>query len=180
MSKENRRNILKGLAIGGPVAWAKPVVDSVVIPAHGATTCGEQRCPSDEDCEMIRNVCGDGAVGSPQEFDDCLTSLCLNPDADCLFNPVACLAPSDIRLKTNIKPLLAKVNGHQLYQFQYESDHTQQKYVGVMAQDLVIDHPEVLHMGQDGYYRVNYSALNLKMTTLEEWEERGFDSVIVH
>ncbi len=40
MNKKSRRNILKGLAVGAPAVWAKPVVDSIVLPAHGATTGG--------------------------------------------------------------------------------------------------------------------------------------------
>ena len=39
MYKETRRNLIKGLAVGAPVAWAKPVVDSVVLPAHAETSC---------------------------------------------------------------------------------------------------------------------------------------------
>lgn len=38
MNKKSRRNILKGLVVAAPVAWAKPVVDSVFLPAHGATS----------------------------------------------------------------------------------------------------------------------------------------------
>ena len=40
MDKKARRNALKALAVGAPAIWAKPVVDSVVIPAHAVTsTC---------------------------------------------------------------------------------------------------------------------------------------------
>ena len=40
MSEKNRRKALKALAVGAPAIWAKPVVDSVVIPAHAVTsTC---------------------------------------------------------------------------------------------------------------------------------------------
>ena len=38
MNVKQRRNILKGLAIAAPVAWVKPVVKGVVIPAHAFTT----------------------------------------------------------------------------------------------------------------------------------------------
>ncbi len=38
MNKKSRRQVLKGLAVTAPVAWATPVVESVILPAHGATT----------------------------------------------------------------------------------------------------------------------------------------------
>lgn len=39
MGNNNRRKALKALAVGAPAVWAKPVVDSVVLPAHASTTC---------------------------------------------------------------------------------------------------------------------------------------------
>lgn len=33
-----RRGVAKALALAGPVAWTKPIVDSVVLPAHTAVT----------------------------------------------------------------------------------------------------------------------------------------------
>jgi hypothetical protein len=46
--KSNRRNLIKALTLGGgvlsaskiPTAWAAPVVDSVLLPAHAQTTGG--------------------------------------------------------------------------------------------------------------------------------------------
>lgn len=38
---DNRRKALKTLAVGAPVVWAKPVVDSVVLPAHGEGSPGK-------------------------------------------------------------------------------------------------------------------------------------------
>ncbi len=40
MSERNRRKALKLLAVGAPMAWTKPVVKSVILPAHASvTTC---------------------------------------------------------------------------------------------------------------------------------------------
>ena len=55
---KDRRELLKGLAVGS--VWAAPVVSSVVLPVHGATTCGELqvRCPTEEescDCGFDRD-----------------------------------------------------------------------------------------------------------------------------
>ena len=38
MDKKSRRNAIKALAVGAPAVWAKPVVDSLLLPAHGAMT----------------------------------------------------------------------------------------------------------------------------------------------
>jgi hypothetical protein len=40
MTKKTRRNVLKGLAVTLPGAWTAPIVDSVILPAHAATTGG--------------------------------------------------------------------------------------------------------------------------------------------
>ena len=53
-----------------------------------------------------------------------------------------------------------------------------QKYVGVMAQDLVGTRPDVLTHDEQGYYRVNYTQLGLKMVSLKEWNEQGADSIL--
>ena len=80
---KDRRELLKGLAIGS--AWATPVVSSVMIPAHGATTCGELeiRCPSQEewcDCE-----------GDPV----CLAERYCVDQGELVCRRFECLAPDD-------------------------------------------------------------------------------------
>jgi hypothetical protein len=77
-------------------------------------------------------------------------------------------APSDMRLKRNITALYQTPDGIQLYRFKYL--WSDQEYVGVIAQDLLQSHPEVLSQDELGYYRVNYSGLGLRMMTIEEWE----------
>ena len=44
MNKKSRRNVLKGLAVGAPIVWAKPVVDSVLLPAHALSSCDLSGC----------------------------------------------------------------------------------------------------------------------------------------
>lgn len=41
MSKESRRKALKVMAVVAPTVWVKPVVDSVLLPAHAITSCDE-------------------------------------------------------------------------------------------------------------------------------------------
>ncbi|MDZ7841694.1 MAG: hypothetical protein U5R46_12920 [Gammaproteobacteria bacterium] len=38
MKKNSRRNVLTGLAIATPVLWARPIVQSVFLPAHAQTS----------------------------------------------------------------------------------------------------------------------------------------------
>jgi hypothetical protein len=68
---------------------------------------------------------------------------------------------SDIRLKTDIKEVGTTVMGLPLYQFRY-IDGTQ-RFEGVMAQDVIEKMPDAVTRGDDGYYRVFYSRLGIKM-----------------
>ena len=90
------------------------------------------------------------------------------------------IAPSDIRLKTNISQLDQTDTGLQLYSFQYLDDAHKTDYVGVMAQDLLETHADALVTRDDGFYMVNYQQLGLKMTTLDQWNAKGIDSVTLH
>ena len=38
MDNKTRRRLLKGLAVGMPTVWTKPMVDSVVLPTHAGTS----------------------------------------------------------------------------------------------------------------------------------------------
>ena len=154
--KADRRKAIKiigGGAIAGGAAktWQKPVVDSVVIPAHAAMTGQDGG--------------GVPGVGQPMPFTTA--------------PPPTTGLQSDSRLKSDISRLTTTVNGHQLYSFRYVRDSSEQTYVGVMAQDLVDSHPQVLTTDEEGYYRVNYEQLGLRMVSLEEWQQHGPNSVSV-
>jgi hypothetical protein len=75
---------------------------------------------------------------------------------------------SDIRLKFDITQLAQLDNGIKLYRFRYI--WSDQVYVGVMAQQVAAIVPEAVRMDPDGYLRVNYDRLGLKMLTLQEWQ----------
>ncbi|NIP31924.1 MAG: hypothetical protein GTO02_20780, partial [Candidatus Dadabacteria bacterium] len=86
---------------------------------------------------------------------------------------------SDKRLKNNLNLVHTFENGINLYSFNY-NDNNEQMYIGVMAQDLNnmgLEHSVVTM--PNGYYAVDYNKLGLRMTTLEEWEEKGLDSVVI-
>lgn len=78
---------------------------------------------------------------------------------------------SDRRLKTDIRTVGVTESGLKLYSWKYKSDPVT-TWVGVMAQDLEATHPEALRVAADGYYRVNYSRLDVQMMTLEQWNAR--------
>lgn len=87
---------------------------------------------------------------------------------------------SDIRLKTNIRKLEGSGTEFQFYRFEYRADPNRRTFVGVMAQHLEASHPESVIEDHDGLLRVNYGSLGLKMTTLEDWNERGLVAVKAH
>lgn len=77
--------------------------------------------------------------------------------------------PSDRRLKRNIK-YITTLGDIDLYSFQY--NWSDQIYVGVMAQDLLLTHPGAVVQHKDSFYRVDYSSLGLALTSLEEFHSR--------
>lgn len=77
---------------------------------------------------------------------------------------------SDMRLKRNIQHIHTTIEGLRMYRYQYLwSDIT---YVGVMAQDLLISRPEAVVTDENGFYRVRYDLLGVKMMRLEEWQKQ--------
>jgi hypothetical protein len=82
---------------------------------------------------------------------------------DYLSLAASAAASSDIRLKTNIKPL-GKENGVNVYSWDWNEDGKRiadpaQPTVGVMAQELQETHPHLVQLGPDGFLRVDYSGL---------------------
>ena len=68
---------------------------------------------------------------------------------------------SDQRLKTDIRAVGTTVYGLPLYRFRYTGGEA--LYEGVMAQDVLHVKPSAVSRGANGYYRVNYSELGLKL-----------------
>jgi Chaperone of endosialidase len=78
---------------------------------------------------------------------------------------------SDIQLKHDITLLGHLDDGLGFYRFTYNGDHT--AYVGVMAQEVQTVMPEAVVRGSDGYLRVFYDKLGLKLQTYDEWVASG-------
>lgn len=79
---------------------------------------------------------------------------------------------SDARLKRDIALVGRLDDGLGLYRFRYLWSDT--VYVGVMAQEVALLHPDaVVRSPLDDYLRVDYSRLGLKLMTLSEWHARS-------
>ena len=80
-------------------------------------------------------------------------------------------AISDMRLKHDIKLLGRLGDGLGWYRFAYNG--SDQRYVGVMAQEVQAIKPEAVVRGDDGYLRVSYALLGLRMEPYERWLAEG-------
>ena len=89
-------------------------------------------------------------------------------------------SPSDRRLKRDITLLATLANGMKIYAFRYTWSGT--VYVGLMAQDLLLNSAwrHAVVRQASGYYAVNYPALGLRMTTLDDWKRNGVAAVLHH
>jgi hypothetical protein len=83
----------------------------------------------------------------------------------------ASFPPSDIRLKHDIALLGHLDNGLGFYRFSYNG--SDKAYVGLMAQEVEAIRPDAVVRGEDGYLRVLYDQLGLRMQSWEEWIASG-------
>jgi hypothetical protein len=74
------------------------------------------------------------------------------------------IGASDIRMKDNIEPIGRTAHDLPLYSFRYKGGN--ERYSGVMAQDVLNVMPEAVSVGDDGFYRVNYAMLGIRMKRL--------------
>ncbi len=74
---------------------------------------------------------------------------------------------SDVRLKHDIALLGRAHNGLGLYRYRY--NWSEQLYVGVMAQEVENIVPAAVTQGPDGFKRVNYGSIGLKLMTWDDW-----------
>ena len=74
---------------------------------------------------------------------------------------------SDIRLKRDVALLARLPNGIGLYRYRYTWDD--QVYVGVIAQEVAAIVPDAVVRGSDGFARVDYARLGLRLQTWDQW-----------
>jgi len=82
-------------------------------------------------------------------------------------NPCGPVVISDIRLKRDVALLERLESGIGIYRFRYT--WSDQVYVGVMAQEVARIVPDAVVRGTDGFLRVDYARLGLRMLTWDEW-----------
>jgi len=85
--------------------------------------------------------------------------------------PLGSFIASDIRLKRDIRQVDRLPNGLALYRYCYLWSDT--VYVGVMAQEVAQVFPDAVAHGADGYLRVDYVRLGLKLETWDEWKSES-------
>lgn len=77
----------------------------------------------------------------------------------------AMMAPSDPRLKKNIK-LEGIENGHNVYSFEYITDTDSNRFIGVMADEVQKTNPDAV-VDIDGYLAVNYDKIGVVFREVE-------------
>ena len=78
---------------------------------------------------------------------------------------------SDLALKHDVVLLGYLANGLGFYRFSYNGSNT--AYVGVIAQEVEQVMPEAVTRGRDGYLRVFYDKLGLKLRLYRDWLADG-------
>ena len=82
------------------------------------------------------------------------------------------LAPSDVRLKRDIALVGRRDDGLGLYRYRYLWSDT--VYVGVMAQEVALIHPDaIVRDALDDYLKVDYGRLGMRLLTLPEWDAKN-------
>jgi hypothetical protein len=99
--------------------------------------------------------------------EDAKTKLALKTFKDLLPLAIIGSLVSDARLKRDIIPVGHRENGLQLYRYRYAWSDT--LYVGVMAQEVSEAAPNAVLRGADGYLRVDYGRLGLRLQRWEDW-----------
>jgi opacity protein-like surface antigen len=90
---------------------------------------------------------------------------------DANYSDSTIIAPSDVRLKRDIVLVGRRDDGLGLYSYRYLWSDT--VYVGVMAQEVSLVHPDAIVRGElDDYLRVDYSRLGLRLMTLSDWSAK--------
>jgi uncharacterized protein YcfJ len=74
---------------------------------------------------------------------------------------------SDARKKNHIEYVGRSPKGHPIYEFAYD-DVPDQRFRGTIAQELLATCPEACTLGEDGFWRVDYSKTDIKLEQVQE------------
>jgi len=152
--------------IDGPFSFGNAVCSDEVSDGNGPATTSHSVCADEGPVRSAgpaqtgSSVCSDdepipGLTRDEPAYFAAGFSLCADDGED---TP----QPSDVRLKTDIEQVGTTVYGLPLYHFRYKSG--EERFEGVMAQDVLDLMPEAVSVGSDGFYRVNYRKLGIAMT----------------
>jgi hypothetical protein len=75
---------------------------------------------------------------------------------------------SDARVKRDVELVARLDDGLGLYRYRYL--WSDQFYVGVIAQEVTLTKRDAVVQGEDGYLRVDYALLGLRLQTWEDWK----------
>lgn len=90
---------------------------------------------------------------------------------DANYSDSTIILRSDVRLKRDIVLVGRRDDGLGLYSYRYLWSDT--VYVGVMAQEVALVHPDAIVRDElDDYLRVDYSRLGLRLMTLADWSAK--------
>jgi Chaperone of endosialidase len=81
------------------------------------------------------------------------------------------LVYSDVRLKREVMQVAQLDNGIKLYRYRYRWGD--EFYVGVLAHEVAAIVPDAVFPDADGFLRVNYRQLRLRLRTYRDWQQKG-------
>jgi hypothetical protein len=152
--------------VEGPMTWDSTLIHvngQVPFPLFGNLLWPSQRDFQQFDNQKSLNDLLNVGRGSVNGFAANCPAGQIATSGGCIVN----LFPSDVRLKRDIEPLKQLDNGLTLYRYRYLWSDT--AYVGVMAQDVARVVPDAVIQAPDGYLRVIYDRLGLKLQTWQSW-----------
>jgi len=105
---------------------------------------------------------------SSNVFNDLTTTFTNNSVSTNFVHDWNLAITSDRRLKTDIKRIRTSPSGIPVYEFRFKED-LEKKWEGVMAQDLLeMGIEDVVNVGKDGYYSVDYDKIDVNMIQVVE------------
>jgi hypothetical protein len=77
-----------------------------------------------------------------------------------------CRCQSDVRLKKDINKIGISPMGIPIFTFRFKSDKQETLYQGTIAQEIINIIPEAVIMGNNGFYMVDYSKIDVEYKKL--------------
>jgi hypothetical protein len=105
--------------------------------------------------------------GNHQTNTDTTCTIKRKPNGNCEA-PHTISISSDRRLKRDVVLLTRRRDGIGIYRYRYLWSDT--VYVGVMAQEVAAVRPDAVMRHADGFMRVNYARLGMRLLTWSEWQ----------